>query len=59
MTKSNEPPEQDESRKINRLKLLRDLAHWFQCKIEIDDGASAAEHKSFNFIKQLIKNSFK
>ncbi|MEZ5045285.1 MAG: hypothetical protein R2828_35650 [Saprospiraceae bacterium] len=39
-------------------KVIEDLDHWFDCKNEIDDGASGEEHKIYKAVRDLIKGVF-
>ena len=40
-------------------KVVEEIEHWYNCKNEIDDGASGEEHKTFKAVKDLIKGLIK
>ena len=51
--------QQDSEKTSNPNELFNNLDHWYDCKVELDNGTSAAEHKVLKKIKEIIQDHFK
>lgn len=43
--------------KPNKEEAIKSIEHWYNCKVDIDEGSSKEEHKIYMWVKSLIQRS--